>query len=109
MWCICLKMESGKSTDECRNLYAIRKEGNMGQIPLIKEMPKECPFCHDIPIVAKDPLWNEGHGYYGNYEYYVACKNGKCKIHPRTKSYNDIYDMSENECIESAIKDWNSR
>ena len=48
----------------------------MGQIPLIKEMPKECPFCHDIPIVAKDPLWNESHGYYGNYEYYVACKNG---------------------------------
>lgn len=81
----------------------------MGQIPLIKEMPKECPFCHDIPIVAKDHVWNESHGYYGNYEYYVACKNGKCKIHPRTKSYNDIYDMSENECIESAIKDWNDR
>ena len=45
----------------------------------IKEMPKECPFCHDIPIVAKDPLWNEGHGYYGNYG---AGGGGSSYTHP---------------------------
>ena len=47
----------------------------------ITNIPKECPFCHDVPIVAKDPLWNGSHGYYGNYEYYVACKNGNCKVY----------------------------
>lgn len=79
------------------------------QIPLIKEMPKECPWCHDMPIISKDPMWNGSHGYHGCYEYYVACTNGKCKIKPKTKSYCDIYDMSENECITSAIDDWNDR
>lgn len=78
-------------------------------IQLIRVLLKECPFCHDMPILAKDPKWNASHGYHGHYEYYVACKNGKCKINPRTKSYNDIYDMSEQECIDKAIEDWNTR
>ena len=39
----------------------------------------------------------------------VACINGKCKINPRTKSYNDIHDMSEQECVEKVIEDWNTR
>lgn len=78
-------------------------------IPLMRISPKECPFCHDMPVLAKDPLWNESHGYYGKYEYYVACINGKCKIKPRTKSYNDIHDMSEQECVEKVIEDWNTR
>ncbi len=83
--------------------------GIVVNIPLIKTMPKECPWCHDIPIVAKDPLWNGSHGYYGNYKYYVACRNGNCKINPRTKSYIDVYDMKEEECINKAIEDWNKR
>ena len=78
-------------------------------IPLMRIPPKECPFCHDMPILAKYPLLYGGHGYYGNYEYYIACKNGKCKINPRTKSYNDIYEMSEQECIEKVIEEWNMR
>lgn len=24
-------------------------------IPLMRIPPKECPFCHDMPILAKDP------------------------------------------------------
>lgn len=40
-------------------------------IPLMRIPPKECPFCHDMPILAKDPLWDGSHGYYGNYEYYL--------------------------------------
>lgn len=75
----------------------------------IKELPKECPFCHDIPIVAKEPLWHGSHGYYGNYAYYVACKNENCKIMPSTKPYTDIYDMTEQECVDKSIKDWNNR
>lgn len=78
-------------------------------IPLTGTSIKECPFCHDIPILNKDPLWNGSHGYHGNYEYYVGCRNGRCKINPRTKSYNDIYDMKEQECIEKVIEDWNIR
>lgn len=76
---------------------------------LMRIYPKECSFCHDMPILVKDPLWNRSHGYHGKYEYYVACKNKRCKINPKTKSYNDIYDMSEQECIKKAIEDWNKR
>lgn len=75
----------------------------------MKEFPKECPFCHDIPIVAKDHLWHGSHGYYGNYEYYVACMNQNCKVQPKIKAYNDIYDMTEQECVDKSIEDWNSR
>ena len=75
----------------------------------MRELPKECPFCHDIPVVAKKPMWNGSHGYHGNYTYYVACKNKNCKVQPRTKAYNDIYDMTEQKCIDKSIKDWNDR
>lgn len=75
----------------------------------MRELPKECPFCHDIPVVAKDELWNGSHGYYGHYNYYVACKNDKCKVQPQTRPYTDIYDMTEQECIDKSIKDWNDR
>lgn len=75
----------------------------------MKELPQECPFCHDMPSVVKNALWNNGHGYYGNHEYYVACTNVNCKVQPKTKAYNDIYDLTEQECIEKSINDWNSR
>lgn len=75
------------------------------KIPLIKTSPKECPFCHHLPSVEKVPLL----GYYENYNYYVVCRNGNCKIRPSTKLYNDVYKMSEQECIEKAIEDWNIR
>lgn len=75
----------------------------------IRELPKKCPFCHDIPTLAKYPLWNDRGGYRGSYEYYVACKNKNCKIQPRTRAYNDIYNMTEQECFDSSIKDWNDR
>ena len=78
-------------------------------IPLMRISLKECPWCHDMPVLAKDPLWSGSHGYHGNYEYYVACNNGNCKIKPCTKSYDNIYDMSEQECINKAIDDWNTR
>lgn len=79
------------------------------KIPLIKEYPKECPWCHKIPSIEKVPLWDGSHGYHGKYKYYVVCKNAKCKIQPRTKEYNDIYDMSEEQCVNKAIEDWNNR
>lgn len=75
----------------------------------MKEYPKECPFCHVLPDIIKNPLWRGNHGYYGNYDHYVACRNKDCKIQPRTKAYNDIYDMTEQECIDKAIEDWNGR
>lgn len=75
----------------------------------IKTLPLECPFCHIVPSIEKDPLWNGSHGYIGNYSYYIACKNENCNIQPRTKSYNDIYDMTEQDCINKSIEDWNSR
>ena len=76
---------------------------------MLQESLKRCPFCHAKPVVQKYPLWHGSHGYYGNYEYYVSCQNEKCKIAPRTKSYIDLYDMKEQECIYKAIQDWNTR
>lgn len=79
------------------------------KMQLIRISPKECPFCHNMPVIRKEPLWNGSHGYHDCYEYYVACENEKCKVNPRTSSYNDIYDMKEQECIEKALEDWNER
>lgn len=73
------------------------------QLFTIKEAPRGCPWCHSIPVIAEEPL------YHGHYEYSIVCRNKECKINPRTRSYSDIYDMSGNECIEAAIKDWNDR
>ena len=75
----------------------------------MKEYPKECPFCHSLPDMVKNPLWDGTHGYPGKYEYYIACKNKDCKVKPRTYKYDNIYDMTEQECIDRAIKDWNDR
>lgn len=75
-------------------------------IPLIKVLPKECPFCHQLPSVEKDSLLIS---ISENYRYYVVCRNDDCKIQPITKMYNDAYGMSEQECIEKAIEDWNTR
>lgn len=71
--------------------------------------PIECPFCHKPALVIKEKLWNGNYGYYGKYNYYVGCKNSKCRVQPRTKPYNDIYDMTEKWCIDKAIRDWNCR
>ena len=81
----------------------------MSEIPLIVGVIKECPWCHRMPKLFKTPLWKGSHGYPGNYEYYLSCKNPNCKIQPRTKSYNDIYSMMEEDCINHAIKDWNNQ
>ena len=81
----------------------------MAQIPFMKEMPKECPWCHQIPAVEEVPLWHGSHGYHGNYEYYVGCKNERCKVRPRTTAYNDIYHGDKQKCIDACIKDWNDR
>ena len=71
----------------------------------LKEFPKECPFCHDVGIIVEDPC----PGYKGYYQYYVACMNGSCKVQPRTKPYNDIYNMTKQECVDMSIDDWNKR
>lgn len=76
----------------------------------IKVLPLECPFCHEIPELIKKPLWNgEGHGYYNCFQYSVQCTNGECKVNPKTSEYNDIYDMTEDDCFNKAIEDWNDR
>lgn len=76
---------------------------------IIKEIPKECPFCHSLPSVTKNPLWHGSHGYHGNFEYFIGCCNDMCKIKPATRKYDDIYDMTEQDCIDRAIADWNER
>lgn len=75
----------------------------------INKLPLSCPFCHEEPELIKESLWSEGHGYYNCFKYSVRCTNDKCKVMPRTIGYHDIYDMTEDECINKAIEDWNDR
>ena len=75
----------------------------------MKEYPKECPFCHVLPDLVKEPLWHGNHGYYGKYDYYVACRNKDCKINPSTPKCADVYGDTEQECFEKVIEYWNDR
>ena len=68
----------------------------------------ECPFCHEPGFLFREQLWNNGHGYYGNYEYYVGCDNDECNVNPKTRMTNDVYGDKEN-AIQEEIKKWNSR
>ena len=75
----------------------------------MKEYPNECPFCHNLPDIVKNPLRNGSHGYHGRYKYYIACRNENYKIKLKTYEYNDIYNMTEKECIEKEIEEWKDR
>lgn len=69
---------------------------------------EKCPFCHKPGILFREQLWNNGYGYYGNYEYYVGCDNDECDVRPKTRATNDVYGDKE-EAINKSIKRWNSR
>ena len=73
----------------------------------IKIIRKDCPFCHDIPMVIQDPILDDCNKI-KNHEYYVACKNGSCRVQPKTIPYNDS-NMTAQECIDKSIEDWNTR
>lgn len=75
----------------------------------MKEPLKDCPFCHEFPILAKERLWTDnGHGYYNCYDIFVKCDNPKCHVRPHTRSYTTIYE-DEEKCKEQAYADWNNR
>lgn len=68
-----------------------------------------CPFCQQPVKLYRDRLWtNNGHGYYGNYDYEVGCLNIDCDVQPHTKSISDIY-RTPNEAINISIKRWTNR
>ena len=68
-----------------------------------------CPFCQQPVNLYRDRLWtNNGHGYYGNYDYEVGCLNNDCDVQPHTKATEDIYRKPE-EAISIAIKRWTDR
>lgn len=69
---------------------------------------KECPFCHEPAVLFQDSLYNNGHGYYGKYLYYVGCNNTNCSVKPKTQSIDDIYRDSE-IAIQESIDRWNKR
>ena len=65
-----------------------------------------CPFCKKPVNLFRNRLWWKEYGYEGRHSYYVGCDNPDCTVHPRTKSYNDIYIETE-VAINDAIRDWN--
>ena len=76
-----------------------------------KDIPMECPWCGAPGTLVVIPLWDQSKPseYYGNYVHYVECGNPKCKIRPKTRPYNDVYEGTFFECNNSAINDWNDR
>ena len=70
---------------------------------------KPCPWCHRVPKVIKEALWQGSHGYHGCYQYYVECKNKNCRVQPKTRTYDTVGSYSSTECINKAISDWNNR
>lgn len=68
----------------------------------------ECPFCHEIGLLFREQLWDDSHGYYGKYEYYVCCDNNECGVRPKTRTSNDVYG-DKKDAIQKVIKRWNSR
>lgn len=71
----------------------------------INKLPLECPFCHETPELIKEPLRN----YYNLFQYSVQCTNKKCKVNPKTHEYSKVQGMTESECVNKAIEDWNDR
>lgn len=69
---------------------------------------KKCPWCKERPNLYKKELFNGNHGYRDCYSYYVKCENKNCKINPKTKEYNTVYN-TENNSINNACDDWNNR
>jgi len=73
-----------------------------------KKELKECPFCHKPAILFREEMWNESHGYYGRYNYYVECSNNECGVKPKTREVHDVY-TDFRDAIQEAIKRWNER
>lgn len=80
----------------------------MAEILISHTALSECPFCHKPGFLFRNPLWQDGQGYYGNYEYFIGCDNDECEVRPRTRAANDIYGDKE-EAIQKVIGKWNSR
>ena len=67
---------------------------------------KPCPFCGSEVALTINPLWHDGHGYQGCFEYSVSCKNCGCRV---GGSICDSVYFSEQEAIEKVVKAWNRR
>lgn len=67
-----------------------------------------CPFCGGPAQIFKEQLWHNGHGYYGNYDYFIGCQNINCKIQPITRKIDDIY-RADKTAIRICINNWNTR
>lgn len=67
---------------------------------------KNCPFCGSEVELEKIPLWNGSHGYHGNYEFKIKCKNCGCKV---DQHQTDTVYRDEETAKSNAIKLWNRR
>lgn len=68
-----------------------------------------CPFCGSEAKLEKDELWNNSHGYYNCYDFYIRCSNDNCKIRPETKHLNNIYEKDEKIILQTIKNRWNYR
>lgn len=74
----------------------------------INEDLKPCPFCGNKVGLKRNPLFNNGHGYYNCYEYVVECDNPDCRCNVKMPKNNTVY-YSDYEASNNAIKAWNRR
>lgn len=77
----------------------IRYDASSGLLP--------CPFCGENVYLEKVSLdEGNGHGYPGDYEFDIHCKNCGCRVN---LGGNDTIYNSEEEAIINATSAWNRR
>lgn len=73
---------------------------------------KPCPFCGEDVYLDRVPLWQSyngiTHGYYGEYEFDVHCRNPKCGCKIKLAQNDTVY-RDEEEARLNAIRAWNRR
>ena len=74
---------------------------------------KPCPFCGEVPYLERSPLWTtykDGttHGYYGDFEYVIRCRNPECGCSVYLGRNDTVYNTDE-DAKNNAIKAWNKR
>ena len=70
---------------------------------------KPCPFCGSKVQIERKPLWHDGHGYYGCYEFIIRCNNIECGCNLINLGRNNTIYNTDEDARQNAINAWNRR
>lgn len=69
-----------------------------------------CPICGHTPVITQESLdKGHGHGYPGNYDYYIQCSNNGCPLTRKVPFFcmDDIY-RTKDQVYEFLHDKWNT-